>query len=185
MRGRRSVTPTAEAGDGHAVNPYRRGPVGLIVSWSPDASQPHSPSPAVLGEQERRRWPSHQVPAARKARATAMAGSQPTTAEAPAPMTPAVIRMGSAQHATQASPARPASAFDIRRGRGSAAGTGMAVLLGEVGERDGTAGAGGAGGQVVTARRHGVGQGTADRGQIGDLRVDLGELRLRTLLQSG
>ncbi len=71
---------------------------------------------------------------------------------------PAVIKTGSAQHATQARAARPPSAFGAQWGRRSAAGPGMAVLLGEVGEGDGAAGARGADGQVVAAGCDGGGQ---------------------------
>lgn len=59
----------------------------------------------------------------------------------------------------------------------------MTVLLGEVGEGDGAAGAGGADGQVVAPGFDGGGQGGADGGEVGDLRVDLGELRRGALLE--
>lgn len=59
----------------------------------------------------------------------------------------------------------------------------MAVLLGELGEGDGRAGAERAHGQVVAARLDGGDQGGADGGQVGDLRVDLGELGRSTFLE--
>lgn len=61
----------------------------------------------------------------------------------------------------------------------------MAILLSEVGERQRTAGACRAQGQVVAARRDGLSEEGADDGQVGNLRVDLGDLLLGLLLQTG
>lgn len=122
------------ARDGHERRPYRRAPV-LICTGSSVLPQSHPPWPQAVLPQPRsvRRRPSHQVAPARTAKAAAMAGSRPTTAPAPVPTTPAAIRAGSRQHAAHARPASAPKALGARwvLSCGSAAGSGMAHLLGE------------------------------------------------------
>jgi hypothetical protein len=61
----------------------------------------------------------------------------------------------------------------------------MALHFREVGERKGTAGAGRALGQVVAPGVNGSDQGSAERVEVGDFRVDLGQFGRGAVLEAG